>query len=374
MSKSYRALVAAAVLLGLTSPLAAQPQSGQPLLDFVRDAHRATRESIRTLSCRVTYKGKVAQRPDVPPDGSDDLQSSSGSYWYSPDAVRARVSEFGREEDSLWKDSIRKIVQRRTENGKPQVAAGRMSAGSRYLGPHNPWSGGLLVLSLPNAVEYIPFERFIERATRFTGAQRISVSGRELIMTRFHFDGPKEITAGWDIEIYFDPSVNYLIRKDSCTSVRPGKGRYEEEMEVTEFTEYAPGLFFPTHAAGWSGTKDNPDFTCAVELADVRVNQPLPHGIFDFQYPSGIYLVDSIRGTTYNADSAGNAISKETALTKQPPPPPANAAAPPGPGRETLDEPRSVARWILPASLGVLLLAGVAALVRRRRLASTDNG
>ncbi len=341
--------------------LAVQPTSGQELLEFVRDAHRAIRESIQTLSCRVEFKGVVTST------GKD--QSCSGRFWYSADAVRANFSQFGKETDYVWEDSVRREVIRDSFGGKPVVGATRSRLNSRYIARCDAWVSGLLVLNLPNTSQSIPFEQLVSKATRLKGVEKRSVKDRETIIVRLFFDGTNDWPAKWDVEIHFDPQVNYLVSKIIGVAT-DSNGRYRREDEVLQFKECAPGLYFPERLAGRSGRDGNFDFNHTTTISEIRVNQPLPDGVFRFRYPHGIYLTDSIRGTSYRVDPDGNRIGPETPLGTVPP---LAAGEELERGSESVEEPKTITRWILPVSIGVLALAGVAAVVRRWRRATTAD-
>jgi len=215
VAKSLRILLVAPITLGMTSLLWAQPEKGPELLEFVRDAHAASRDAIRTCSCRVEFQGKITSPKSKPPRD----QSYSGRFWYSPEAVRAQVSIAGQEREYLWKDSIREGMTRASLGNKTGLGAGRQRFTNRYQPPCDAWMRGLLVLNLPNSTEYFPFEQLVERATRVGKVQKRSVDGKELIVAQLFFDR-QEKHSPWDVEIYFDSSVNYFYCASSFPRVR----------------------------------------------------------------------------------------------------------------------------------------------------------
>src|SRR5205085_2583892 len=96
--------------------------------------------------------------------------------------------------------------------------------------------------------------------------------------------------------------------------------------------ECSPGLFFPERIIGGSEANGKPATTTIAELSDVRVNGPLPDGIFQLLYPHNIYLTDSIRGVIYRVDPQGNQLSEARPLGGRVPPPPVGGVS---------DEPRT---------------------------------
>jgi hypothetical protein len=361
-----RVVLAIQAILFCQAPLRAHLESEGELLDFVRDAHRASREAIRTCSCRVEFKGDLVSSRA----GSDSLQSCSGRYWVSPDAVRGIVLEFGQELDYLWTNSVRQSVSRAWSDGKHVVGAGRSAYASSHLGRCDPWNLGLLLLNQPSrGINTLPFEQLVAEASRVRKVHRKTKDGEEMIVVALSFEGTKELPLSWEVEIQFDPAVNYLVRRVSYTTSGE-KGRMCRENEITEFKECTPGVFFPERARGSTVTEGGkPFFTYSVVLSDIQVNEPLPDEVFRFRYPEGIILTDGIRGTSYRVDAEGNPISPETPMGTVPPPAEGEPALHP-PGHETREEPRPASRWILPVSLGMLALGGILFVVRRRRTAA----
>jgi hypothetical protein len=366
VSHFLRVVLAIQAILFFHVPLRAHPESERELLDFVRDAHRASREAIRTCSCRVEFKGDLVSSRG----GSDALQSCSGRYWVSPDSVRGIVSEFGQELDYLWTNSVRQSVSRAWSDGKQVVGAGRSAYASSHLGRCDPWVCGLLVLNQPSrGIANLPFEQLVAEANRVRKVHRKSNDGEEMIVVVLSFDGTKELPSSWEVEIQFDPAVNYLVRRVTYTTSGE-KGRICRENEIAEFKECTPGVYFPERARGRTVTEGGkPFFTYSVVLSDIQVNEPLPDDVFRFRYPEGVILTDSIRGTSYRVDANGNRISPETLMGNVPPPPEGEPALA-HPGRETQEEPRPATRWIMPVSLGMLALGGILFVVRRWRTAA----
>lgn len=345
-----------------TAAASAQPSSGRELLDFVTQAHRASRELIHTTSCRVEFQVAIKNSRS----NSTIRQSCSGKYWSSVDAIRLEVSDQNsnnplgdlREDlDYCWKDSVRKLVHRKSDSaGKQLVGAGRDGYENRYLHRCDAWARGLLVLNVPGTINCLPFERLVEKATRLKRAEWKTVEGNKLAMIELVIPQANSPADSWDVQFYFDPNVNYLVRKEVYSL-----GSYVREQEVVQFKESAPGLFFPEQVSGRSK-----DSTSSTLLSEIRVNQPLPAGVFNFRYPHGVYLSDGIKGVSYRVDIEGNPISAATPHARGPLPPRSDAESSTL-RTETEEEPRSLTRWILPFALVILASAGVVAVIRRWR-------
>lgn len=344
-----------------TPALAGQPNSGPELLGFIQEAHRSSRESIRTLACRVEFKATIGSQ--TPPK----LQSCSGQYWYSPDAVRAQVAEFDKQYDSVWKNSVRTSLVRTLEGGKEVVGASRAAFANRHLGRCDAWVRALFMLNIPGEIEYIPFEELAKKSKRLSSAKLKTIDHRELASITLEFDAREDSPATWVVEVQFDPQVNYLVRRVSYTATFKGGKLYRED-EVVEFKEFDPGIFFPVSARGRSGPDGKTwDFNYTTTFSDVQVNQRLPDSIFHLRFPAGVTLADSIRRSSYRVDAEGNRISPETPDRGSGiiPPPVGNLDV--EGGMESQEEPRALSKLILPVSLCLAVLGMVGLVVRRLR-------
>src|SRR6266542_1319492 len=156
------------VLFGSVVLLTPRSALGQELLDDVRDAHRASRESIRTCSCRVAFTIATSSKAAA-------TQSCSSQYWYSPTAIRVKLSEYGENLDYLWKDNTRKAVASRQAKGQKQVSDSLNHFRDRHLQRCDAWIRGLLVLNVPGTIEYTSLEQLIKKASRPAAVARKTV-------------------------------------------------------------------------------------------------------------------------------------------------------------------------------------------------------
>ena len=154
-----RLSLAALVLFALVQVHAAELGGGNDTLDFVRDAHRASRETIRTAYCRLDFK--VTFRTSGP-KSEIITQTCSSRYWYTPDTLRVKVRESGAENDYLRKESVKKNVARRTVNGKTLVGASRAKSPYAHSGRCDAFSRGVhsqKVVQLPSFPCILPRSR-----------------------------------------------------------------------------------------------------------------------------------------------------------------------------------------------------------------------
>ncbi len=87
-----------------------------------------------------------------------------------------------------------------------------------------------------------------------------------------------------DLTIDFDPSVNYLARVVVARSkLEGGAGKPALEQEVTEFSEVAPGVYYPTKVQCVNPvTREQ---TWGIEFSDIKVNEPIAPETMTFQFP-----------------------------------------------------------------------------------------
>jgi len=280
------------------------------------------------------------------------------------------VSELGKELDYQWEDSKTVSVSHGSLNGKSEVVAGRWPDASRYIGRCDAWARALLVLNVPHTNDSIPFEELVERATRVTEVSRRALEGNEAILVRLNFDSSDLRPASWEVEIYFDPAVNYLVKR-AVYIASTDAGKYRRQTDVAQFKECTPGVFFPERLFGEDGPVSKPNFKHTTIISDIHVNEKLPQEIFHFRFPDGIQIHDKVRGALYRIDSQGKAISKETPMEVFSPPPPAVDSV--IYQTETQEEPPNPRRWIVPLSLLALALGGGGVLVRRMRRAAPTH-
>jgi hypothetical protein len=311
--------------------------------DFVREAHRASRELIRTLSCQV--KSQVTFSDGQP------SQSSSGAFWYSPAlGLRAKVRDAGRQKEYLWKDSVRTEVTYVELNGQRSASGFRDASRSPHLLGCDPWARGLLVLNVPNTGELVPLEQLTQFGV-LKKAERQTLGGAEVVVLRFLFPRKKDNQVS-SLEAHLDPAANYLVRSVLFSSP---DGTTRGAANVTEFTENPRGIFFPKRITGWLESGGRRYASATTEISAVRINEPLADSLFALQYPQGVIVTDAIRGVEYHVNAEGQRISNETRLASGPSSVPVT-----GPGLtqnmggETQDEPT---RWTWGLVVAALALA-----------------
>jgi hypothetical protein len=282
--------------------------------------------------------------------------------------ARAKVIDDGKECDYVWKDSVRNVITTRKEdNGRRSVGVHRahFDTNGMHFIRCDPWVSGLLVLNVPGTVDYVPFEDLLGHCAKPAKCRKKEIDGKETIIATMVIatmvkDGKGNDFPPCEIEVRFDPSHNYLVNK--AVYSWPG---YTCEDTVAEFVEAAPGLYFPSRMSGKSDSEGRPYSESGTLFSEIRVNQPLPDDIFTLKYPDGAFVADDIRHTKYRVDPSGNRTSNETELARVQPLP--SQSTSPEFTSESTEEQRSLHNWILPISLGILVVAAVIGYLRWRR-------
>jgi hypothetical protein len=351
-----KSLIVVSLIVGFTQRTNAQGPDGHKLLEFAIASHRNSREAIATLSCTLVYDWTKAGSTTP-----DPFQSGVAQCWLSADALR--LKEAGEKQtDSVWKDGIRKSVSVKDADGQKQVAAG-LSKSNKHTNRLDVFNRGQLVLNIPGTIRNVPLEQVVDAAAKTGTVQWISLGGAKVILLELFFEKAEGISTPWRVEFYLDPAVNYLVRK---ATYRTADAR--RDYVVVTFAEFPGGVFFPTRV-NEQVSRDGEPFASAVsEIKELEVNKPLPVGIFDLRFPQGVIVSDAIRREVYQVDSDGRQISKARKIGAKgplPPPPPVEASTRAAIGTETLVEPQSWTRWILPFSLALLAIAGLTVIGRR---------
>jgi hypothetical protein len=329
-------LVALSVVPSMALP-SGHDGHGPDTIEFIRDAHRASRDLIRTAECQVKLEVKSEGQ-----NGSAPVrQWCTAHYWLTADALRVQVQ--GDPEgrlDYVVRDRLRTALSTKESGGRTQVAASKTKHSSRFVHRCDAWACGLLALNVPDTTEYVPFEQLADRASRVVGVKRTVQHGQELVVVTLAFGAQRPGGSSSTAEVSFDPTVNYLVRGMRIT--QPGTYTLVREYRVEEFAEPRPGIYFPKRSSGRVESAGTLFGTHEAAITLLRLNDPISEDHFRLQFPDGIVMTDSVQGTRYRIDAYGNPISDARPLFRGPAPPqvpdePPAAAAPPG--TETQAEP-----------------------------------
>jgi hypothetical protein len=121
-------------------------QSEQVSWEFLQQANRAARDSIRTLSCRVELTNVTSE----PQGGAKKILRREfkeiGVYYCSPEAVRVKILELtlpgGGKQDAeyLWQNGIRKGRTRQTQSTHAHTSYAIDALSERYWNFSDPLS------------------------------------------------------------------------------------------------------------------------------------------------------------------------------------------------------------------------------------------
>lgn len=315
-----------------------QVRGGDDLLAMARVGNQSACESIRTFKCRITTtRTPQGAKPHV-----------TGQYWRSGDSIRIRSLIGNQYSDSVIDGMVTKSLSRRGDGAAPQEVQFTVSEaipGQRHAWC-DAWFLGLLSFPGPNGTAHT-FAELLRKRHKIIGVNRRTEQGNEFIVVRLSND------VG-EFAIWFDPQVNYLARKvvgiASHSSPKPSTQR--RESKVIRFREVAPTIYFPEEVECRFYSNESLNYMEVVKFSDVVVNEPLPAKIFELTIPPDARVFSTIEGVTYKVDANGKPVGPRDPLATIPP-------LPAGRSRPTVtaEEERGIVRWILWASLAILLVA-----------------
>jgi hypothetical protein len=330
------------------SHLSAEEQAD--LLAVVRAAHRAARESIHTLSATVTIERTFPKNEVL----------IAGQYWRSLGLVRVREVAPTGTNDYLLKDSeIRQVSCGVRPGGGANLYTASRKPPTEMLCMCDVWPQMLIEFGGPAGGQY-DFDRFLEFAKEGPKLKYETLDGRQCIRLTMSL----ALSTGGEsaITLWHDVAYNYLVRKLVAKYRKTGGWG---EVEILDFLESPPGVFLPTKCRRRTYGHGKQVTGSITTLSDVRINEPIPPSIFQLpSIPRGTILWDWVQGRKYPVDQNWRLIGRAEPLGKflniD-----ASAAEDSGERSPSTEEPRSVNRWLVLASLIILATAGVLGLYRR---------
>ncbi len=360
------------VALAIPAHLFVADIKAEDLLAEVRAGNKAALDSIRTLSCRMTVANPVSAIPQS--------QMSPVEYWQSGDSFRVRFADAFELTDAVRHNGVRRSS---SVSQKRNIFSIRPVQPDERTGRFDPYASGLLKL-FGTKVWPLTLEKILSQPHTINSIAKQPLDGHDCVMLKMSvkFDGGST----GNFEIWFDPHVNYLARRlTGDFSGSPDMPPTRRESQVLKFVEAAPGIHFPAEAetkflAGKKVTQHE-----IVTFTDIRINQPLPAGIFELPIPPDATVRDAVADREYKLDANGKETGTSRPLAKGMQGLPGKpglpgkggeptASAPssaPVSHRATTKEPEPMTRWILYGLLAVLAIAGGVWYVRRLRSAAT---
>jgi outer membrane lipoprotein-sorting protein len=320
-------------------------------VSVVQNGHRASVDAIRSFHCRV-----------IQTNDYDNKNVQSGEYWRSQDNVGIVWKEQGLDGKVVETGAVMKAYSHTVHKGKEMDV---LAINRRSAMPSNQcdvWYYALIV-ALPTDPESTAPTSFFDllqilKDKEVLSTKTVVQDERQIVIMTY---SPGKNTTE---ELWFDPGVNFLVRKHRIIVDTPdGSGRVESVREVLKFTEAAPGYYFPAEVHAHVTRNDKTVASVRWHLTDIEINRPVDPKVFQFSLPAGTTAIDNIAGARYAVDERGNRSGAEEFLE----PSRLLPLGPPLVKTETREEPQSILRWLLPISLGILGLAAVLWVVRKRR-------
>jgi hypothetical protein len=339
------------VCLLLPAKLLALSKEEQELLERVRAGHRAAVQSIHSLTCRITEE-------NVTPQGQFAM---SADYRWSPEAIRIHshlrfpdlVENVG---DQLVRGGRRVSYVKQTYPDSTPARVGGVICADLGVS-EDAWRISLMrFTSEPLTDDNRPplsFDELLARPHQLRAVKRVNEGHGELVYIDLVHGKQRD-------ELWFDPKVNYLVRKQvRHHNARKGKA----EFEVMRFKEVAAGIYFPERVEMHATEGGQPHSSWVASFSEIHVNQPLPRDAFEFHFPAGITIVDSIQNKVFQVETDGRLVHRKDQQVV----PLSQAKKASGHRTATRQEPKSSTWWLLPTSLLLLAMAAGGWLNRKRR-------
>jgi hypothetical protein len=350
---SHRVPVVLVVSTCLTADVATAAND-QALLQLTLEAHRATAQSFQSFYCKYSTKINVLA---VGYSGEE-----KGEYWRTLDGARIRSMDeqgpAGRQAATIWISGSRRTTLTEATNSSGKRSANVSVSPQGELAADTIWAKALFAFTGPQA-EIHTLDGLLRQPHRLRSIAHVMNEGRDLI----HLDLSH---AKARLEFWFDPTVNFLVRKYVIHGEKESSGKTQEwHTTVTSFREVGSGQFFPERIESRVLHDGETVVQATTAFTEMRLDARITPADLKPKYPAGVEILDSVEGKVFITDAKGVpkvAPGKHLAIVG---PMPASAS------REvmtqTLEEPGSIIAWIAPISVGILLLAGIGYLLRRYR-------
>jgi hypothetical protein len=345
--------ISGVVLLFLSSlsPYVAAQDEG--LVATVAAAHAASVASMRSFSCEM----KIEHVPTNKPFGTERVKQ-----WQEGDVIRSKYESDIAKQDMLIQGMHVRQVHTRWAKGSAQEGQGSFGHG-KFKVRSDPWRFALFKFAGHERKD-IPFQQLLANPHQVEAAEKVRAEGRELI----HLALSHKLA---QLELWFDPSVNYLVRK-----YRARADPFELVESVQRFEEVRPGLFFPMVVKSEWRQQGKHVWYRTVTFTNVTINEPFPAELRELRFPADLTVQDYDKGELKKTDKNGEPTLPATDSDGNPlklviAPPMVSPPTKPMTPSTTQEEPRSWTRWLLPGSLSLLVVGGGLALIRKLRARRT---
>ncbi|MBX9624430.1 MAG: hypothetical protein K2X82_11530 [Gemmataceae bacterium] len=346
----------AVVICAAAGHQASADDSSDVLLDRVLAAHRAARESIRTLKLSYKLEKQVPDRTIM----------GAGVYLRSGDVAVLRIErDDGSMSVAQTKNGETRHVSKTLSPGKQARYLASRQSGSQTLGLTDIWQR-LMFSHVGLDQQSLPFEQYIRTASGPVRASSTRRDNREVVTVIVPIGVGDTVQ---ERRYEFDSGHNYSIAKHFISF---SSSRERSEAEVLGYQDFGSGIFLPTATRMRTYKGDAIEQEWTATFSDVVVNAPLPEGQLALPViPSGTDLIDRIEHLRYPVDS--NWKRTGPAKTFHPIRVEAPAESVAEFHTQTEAEPRPSYHWVIFASVVALATAGVIWGVRRWR-AGAETG
>lgn len=308
------------------------------------DGHRASREAIVTLACGVT----LSRIPT--------LGSARGEYWWTHNASRARCLAAESTSDWLRKANLLRSCVRRTDSqGRVKTVCQIRDAEERPLGDCDPWLYGMFKFGTGEGSGIQTVDDLLDRGAEVRNAARDKQGGIDLVRVTL-------ANAKLQLDLWFDPAANYLIRK--ADYAKAGSS-FRSISEVVQFREVVPGIFFPERVSARFTAPGPEKAGYDVVFHAVKINRAIATSVFELDFPAGAVVADGTKGVFYTADASGRPVGKVQSIPVRTAPLSSNRTVVSEVRGDTKEEPPPAGRWIVPVSLTTFVLAAAGLLYSR---------
>ncbi len=298
---------------------------------------------------------------------ADGSEAERGEYWRLGDKVRVRQAVPNASNTWLLDSRVVRVDDMDNSTNRRSVSgtiAPRIGHSADTV-----WGLAMFVFTSPNH-EFHTFDALLTRVPSVRGAKRVTLEGRDYAYVEVKHEVCR-------LELWFDPSVNYLVKKVIAHIDRPAGSKVKKqrlEGIATGFKEVARGLYFPERVVVESFDDDVSVHRTEREFMAVKFNEPIPDEIFEVRYPPGAEISDTLSGRVVRADEQGRLMEipgPRGELARGRPLETASSAG--SKERQTESEPIPTSRWILPASLCLLFVVVLFSVVRLVRQRATSS-
>jgi hypothetical protein len=332
-----------------------QPTSNSITFEELCIRNKAQVDLIQTLHCRV-----VSQNNFTFSNGTTSSTKQEGEFWFAPGQIKAKISDGKFLKEYTWKKSILRVFSTTTEPGtnNPLYSTYSSSTPTRHIDTMDPFIAGILVVTPPESLNGTPLSQVLNESVVVKKIEKKTETKTTQIILTLNFKPNSGIgrREDWTAELYFDPSVNYLIKKAVYIHNKSGFRRIEE---VTSFKEHPNGVFFPESILNRAFNGERLVRSTTTSFNNVRTNEDIQSEFFNIQYKQGVLLFDNINRTTYHVDENGDPITDPIPQGRKEIPPPSNNSTNTVIKFPTQKETISFTWWIFPISSLLAVLCSI---------------